>query len=228
MTISHSKLTNWYDFQAPIYHFWRDDYCQPVVRILLENLAPDSSSTKVLDAGCGTGLFTISVARARPSWEIMGTDMSLGMLDVARKQSRKLLLENTRFVQGDVTALPAPDSTYDVVIAGGLFPNLNESTAALREFHRVMKSDSRLYVIEVDRASMSLLTKMFFKVMIFGYELVSRLVPKFRFASEWSIESSTIDLQGFLKQASKCGFRVETIGKIPSYVLFELTKPDAS
>lgn len=228
MAISSSKLTNWYDFQAPFYHFWRDDYDQAVISHLLANLAPDSPPMNVLDAGCGTGLFTIPVARNRPTWKITGIDLSIGMLEVARRQSVKLLLENARFVQGNVTALPASDSTYDVIIAGGLFPNLNDAPAALREFLRVIKRNGRLHVVEVDRSSMSSLAKAFFRTMILGYRILSWLVPRFRFASQWSIESSTIDTSRFLEQAKESGFRVESVQKIPSYVLFELSKPDGA
>ena len=69
--IDHDKLRNWYDFQAPFYRLWRNDYDSPLldrVETILEGLGDDLT---VLDAGCGTGLVSIGLGRRRPRWSLL-------------------------------------------------------------------------------------------------------------------------------------------------------------
>src|SRR5262245_42047997 len=112
--IDAQKLSNWYDFQAPFYRLWRDDYDGPLVRsvrALLSGATPNGATgqpgsprpLQVLDAGCGTGMFSLGLCKADAELELEGLDASEGMLNVARHQAEQLGLRNVRFVRGDVT-----------------------------------------------------------------------------------------------------------------------------
>ena len=96
----------------------------------------------VLDVATGTGDLALVLQRRLPKCEITGCDFSAGMLELAtRKGLRKTAI-------ADATSLPFPDASFDAVtIAFGL-RNVNDRTAALREFSRVLKNDGHLLVLD--------------------------------------------------------------------------------
>ena len=203
--IDSAKLTRWYDFQARFYGRWRRFDGGLVDRVLA--LLPGDEGLRLLDAGCGTGLFVVGLARSRPAWRLDGIDASAGMLGVARAHADGAGLGNVTLRQGDVTALPYADAGFDAVIAAGLFPNLNDWGAALGEFHRVLRPGGRLIVVEVDRAAMSFAARAFFRAMIQGYRTVSWFAPRFRFAEGWNIEASTVDPDRLRRAVEAVAFR---------------------
>lgn len=205
--IDQQKLTNWYNFQARFYHLWRDDYSSPILDDVARELGSAEQELAVLDAGCGTGWLAIGLARIHGRWRLEGLDAAEGMLEVARRQAGRFGLDNARFRCADITAIPCDDGSFDVIVAAGLFPNLNEWGGAFREFIRVLKPAGRLVVVELDRASMSPIMKTFVHVMIFGYQVLSTFVPRFRFARRWSLSASTIDRPVLSREAEAAGFR---------------------
>jgi ubiquinone/menaquinone biosynthesis C-methylase UbiE len=60
--IDSTRLINWYNFQAPFYHMWRDNYRSLLVRRVAAMLTDNQQPKIVLDAACGSGLFTIGLA----------------------------------------------------------------------------------------------------------------------------------------------------------------------
>jgi len=205
-TIDPRKLANWYNFQARFYHLWRDRYDSPVIEEVARRLGPAAQPATILDAGCGTGLFALGLARARPPWTVEGIDAAEGMLALAERQAGRLGLGNVGFVRGDVARLPHADGSLDGVVAGGLFPNLNDWKRPLAEFFRVLRPGGRLVVIELDRTGMSAAMRLFFRLMILGYRIVSTFAPRFRFAERWDVKSSTVDRGLLCGEASAAGF----------------------
>ncbi|WP_105975750.1 class I SAM-dependent methyltransferase [Streptomyces geranii] len=65
-------------------------------------IAAELEARRVLDIGCGTGVFALLLARR--GIEVVGVDPALASLDVARAKSGA---ERVRWVHGDATALPA-------------------------------------------------------------------------------------------------------------------------
>jgi ubiquinone/menaquinone biosynthesis C-methylase UbiE len=222
--INTKKLSAWYDFQAPLYHLWRDDYHQPLVARVADLLGR-KASRQVLDAGCGSGLMSVGLSLLHPDWRIEGVDCSPGLLTIARKQARRRGLENVGFRCGDVEALPFADQEFDAAVAAGLFPNLNEPGMALREIHRVLKTGGQLLVIEFDRSTMTRVTRGFFSVMIGGYRLVSAVFSRFRFADGWNIDASTLDERAFAPCLRTAGLVVDDVLHERQHLIFCCRKP---
>jgi len=225
--IDAKKLSNWYDFQAPLYRLWRDDYDGPLVQVVRELLGPvlpAAKPLKLLDAGCGTGTFALGLAKRDPELAIEGLDASEGMLLVAQRQAEKLKLGSVRFTRGDVTALPQGEGAFAAVVAAGLFPNVNDMGAALREFRRVLAPGGHVMLVEFDGNSMGWLLRAFFNLMIFGYRVVSSLVPRFRFAEDWSIERSTIDRARLESELRAAGFQERELRQSHNHLIFHYTK----
>lgn len=221
-------MIHWFDFQAPFYRLWRDDYDGPLVREALNLLRGEGEDQTILDAACGTGLFTIGLALAEPAWRLDGIDASSGMLAVARRQAEKRGMGNIAWHHGNVNALPFDDGTYDAVLAAGLIPCLNEPAGALSEFYRVLRRGGRLVSIEFDRGSMGVGTGLFFRVMILGYKTVSRLLPRFRFAERWNIRKSTIDTERYEQELSRAGYDIRGVSRVSSHVVYHARRPNDS
>ena len=104
----------------------------------------------ILDAGCGTGLETVRLARlVGSSGNVIGLDASRNLLAEAsrRAQGSRLPIE---YREGDIHQLPFPDIYFDVARAERLFLYLTDPRQALAELVRVTKSDGSVYVIEPD------------------------------------------------------------------------------
>ena len=96
---------------------------------------PDAS---VLDIGAGSGDFAWRLARERQVRILVG-DSRAEVLEIAR--DRLARTGGVDFLQADVTALPLPDRSVDVVHASLLLHHLDAAAAvaALREMRRVAR-----------------------------------------------------------------------------------------
>lgn len=99
----HPRLATVYDLLDP----HRADLA-PYLR-----MAEESGVRRVLDLGCGTGVFALMLAER--GFEAVGVDPALASLDVARGKPGS---ERVRWIHGDVTTLP-PDEGADLVTMTG-------------------------------------------------------------------------------------------------------------
>ncbi|HEY8583467.1 MAG TPA: class I SAM-dependent methyltransferase [Capillimicrobium sp.] len=99
------------------------------------------AGTRVLDAGCGTGVF-LRLCADRGA-RVDGLDASEGLLAVARRRVPEAAL-----VQGDLQALPYADESFDVVTGFASFFFADDMVAALREAGRVARPGAPV-VVEV-------------------------------------------------------------------------------
>ena len=96
---------------------------------------------RVLDLAAGTGTSSVPFLQAGAS--VVACDFSLGMLEVGRERNPGL-----DFAAGDATRLPFRDGVFDAVTISFGLRNVVDTTAALREMHRVTKPGGRLLVCE--------------------------------------------------------------------------------
>ncbi|WP_370414153.1 class I SAM-dependent methyltransferase [Streptomyces fradiae] len=87
-----------------------------------------------LDVGCGTGALSATVAdRCRPR-ALLGVDLSEPFVRTARAQ-----VPAGSFAVADATALPVPDSAYDVAVSGLALNFLPEPAAGAAELARAVR-----------------------------------------------------------------------------------------
>lgn len=94
---------------------------------------------KLLDAGCGPGSITTSLAQLYPASRITALDISTSALEPARSTAAAAGVQNISFVAGDVYALPFEPNTFDVVHAQQLLCHLPNAVDAIKELMRVTK-----------------------------------------------------------------------------------------
>jgi ubiquinone/menaquinone biosynthesis C-methylase UbiE len=92
----------------------------------------------VLDAGCGTGIFSAIFAR-NGAGLVVGIDISPGSLGTAQGLKEKFGLDNARFERHDMLHLPYPDRAFDIVWAWGTVHHTTDPLGAVTELIRVLK-----------------------------------------------------------------------------------------
>ena len=100
---------------------------------------PEDFTGKLLEVPVGTGVLTMPVYRDLPEAEITCLDYSPDMMSAAQERAKKAGIQNLRFVQGDVGALPFADESFDIVLSLNGFHAFPDKEAAYRETRRVLK-----------------------------------------------------------------------------------------
>lgn len=116
------------------------------MRLTLETIGVGSGD-RVLDVACGPGI--VACALARIAKHVTGSDLTPAMLAQARERQRSAGLANLTWEQGDATALPNPDDSFDLVVTRYSFHHLLNPVAALTEMKRVCRSGGKVAVIDV-------------------------------------------------------------------------------
>jgi len=97
---------------------------------------------RVLELGCGTGLFTRMAAESGA--EIVAIDISPVLLEEARGKTQSL---NVTYQEADAHALEFPSEYFDVVFGSSILHHLIVREC-LREVHRVLVSGGRAVFAE--------------------------------------------------------------------------------
>lgn len=95
-------------------------------------------TARVLEVGCGAG-FTATELAMR-GHRVDAADSVPAMLDLTRKRVAETgTADRVRVLFADVRHLPMPDSSFDLVLALGVLPWLDDPAAAIREMARVTR-----------------------------------------------------------------------------------------
>lgn len=110
----------------------------------LVQLAAPSDGERVLDVACGTGVVArYTVPYVGPTGRVVGLDLNPGMLTMARTMPQRegVAIE---WREGNATALPFPDASFDLVCCQQGLQFFPDRPAALREMCRVLIPGGRL------------------------------------------------------------------------------------
>jgi SAM-dependent methyltransferase len=99
-----------------------------------------TAEDKVLDVGCGSGLFCQKVQATGAN--VTGLDASEPMLEEARKRT-----PGVPFLSGDVEDLPFAHQLFDVVTGFNSFQYAANVPNALKEARRVLKDKGKLVIV---------------------------------------------------------------------------------
>jgi SAM-dependent methyltransferase len=111
------------------------------------------AGARVLEAGCGVGAQTLTLARQSPDAEIVSLDVSLDSLAKARRTVEAAGLRNVTFQGGDIVALPFPPASFDHVFVCFVLEHLPKPVEALARLRGVLKPGGSITVIEGDHGS---------------------------------------------------------------------------
>ncbi len=126
------------------------DQASTLVDLLHSDTAYPAGS-RVLEAGCGVGAQTITLAANSPDADITSIDISPE--SVAAASVRAAGHTNVTFEQGDIFNLRFDDNAFDHVFVCFVLEHLPEPVRTLQHLQRVLKPGGTLTVIEGDHGS---------------------------------------------------------------------------
>jgi SAM-dependent methyltransferase len=138
------------------YEVRETDRLQDQADTLVELLHADTSypsGSLVLEAGCGVGAQTLTLASRSPDARFVSVDVSAQSIAIAAERAARAGLTNVEFRQGDIFGLPFPIASFDHVFVCFVLEHLPEPVAALAALRKVLKPGGTLTLIEGDHGS---------------------------------------------------------------------------
>lgn len=150
------RLSSFYEkllqpFTVPIF--------EESVELLRPFLVPD---TRILDLSCGPGTELLQLAAMVPHGEVVGVDLSAGMISTAFENARHTGAHNTAFFQADVVNLPAHfEGHFDAVYCSLAFHHYPEPLNAVKEIYRVLNEKGKAFIIDPGAGWLNLISRPF-------------------------------------------------------------------
>jgi ubiquinone/menaquinone biosynthesis C-methylase UbiE len=145
------------------------------------------SGELVLDAGCGVGGSARLMAE-QFNCKVTGIDLAQKFIEAAKFLTQCTSFENNaEFKQGSILKMDFDDNTFDAVLCQHVLMNIEDKTAACKEFYRVLKPGGKLILHEVTKGNN---IKLHFPVPWASKPSISFLEP-------WRMLSDILDIQGF-------------------------------
>jgi SAM-dependent methyltransferase len=107
----------------------------------------------VLEAGCGVGSQTVTLATRSPGARFTSIDISAASIAQARERVQDAGCTNVEFLQADVYALPFEPASFDHLFVCFVLEHLPRPIDALRELKRLLRLGGTVTVIEGDHGS---------------------------------------------------------------------------
>lgn len=164
----------------------------------------------VLDLATGTGDLAIEVITRNRADRVIGVDISLGMLALAKEKIERLgLQDRIELKEGKADGLEFEDNCFDAVTIGFGVRNFIELDKSLMEIQRVMKPKGRLVVLEfpkIENRFIKFLFNIYFKTLL---PLIGNKISKHGYAYNYLIESidSFLSFRAFEDKLKSLGFK---------------------
>lgn len=142
------------DWRPQAYDAW---YETPIGRLsgrlekeLVFSLAGLKRPETALDLGCGTGIYSIELAKR--GMDVTGVDDSEEMLNRAKIKAEAEGVR-IRFMKADALALPFPDASFDLALSVSALCFMKDPQGAIIEMRRVLKPGGKIVIGSLNRWS---------------------------------------------------------------------------
>ena len=138
--VFRGPLRNMFDGLAPTWETRIGPHHLLALDLALEDVP---SPRHVLDLGTGTGVVAAALAERYAEAEVVGIDLSPGMIEEARTKVSPALAGRLRFEVGDASALECPDGDFDLVVLSNMIPFADELARVVEPDGTLVLSFSR-------------------------------------------------------------------------------------
>jgi ubiquinone/menaquinone biosynthesis C-methylase UbiE len=167
-------------------------------RLLRDRIAREGALGRAVEFGCGTGFFT--AALADKAERLLATDVSEGMLRVARRQVQA---PNVTFGVEDCQRTSLPDASVDTAFMA-LVIQFTDPPVTLAEMHRILRPGGALIIGNLDPFALPPLARLRGLARVLYHGAVGyRLKPPKSFGRNVLTKDQLGDLLG------AAGFRVD-------------------
>jgi SAM-dependent methyltransferase len=117
------------------------------LRIRLRRVLPatDGRHQAILDAGCGSAVFSFELARRHPEATVVGVDTDADLVARAQEIAGRAGLRNCSFQQGDVTALGF-NGAFDLALSVDNLEHVVDDVGAMRTLWQALRPGGTLVV----------------------------------------------------------------------------------
>lgn len=176
------QVEQMFDSIAPAYDFMNRAMTLGIDRLWRKKavkMVAREAPARILDVATGTGDLALELAAAIPGAQIVGVDLSEGMISVGREKiARAGLTDRITLRAADCLALPFADGEFDALTVAYGVRNFADIPAGLREMHRVVRPGGTVCIVELS-TPVNPVVKPFYKLYTRGIiPLVGRLVSK--------------------------------------------------
>ncbi len=131
----------------------------------------------VLEIAPGPGYLAIEIAKLG-GYTVTGLDISHTFVEIAQAKAREAGV-TVNFRQGNASAMPFADDSFDFTICKAAFKNFSEPVEAIREMYRVLKPKGQALISDLRRDASH--AEIDAHVDTMGLGLVNRLLTKWTF-----------------------------------------------
>jgi SAM-dependent methyltransferase len=107
----------------------------------------------VLEAGCGVGAQTVTLAQRSPGAQFTSVDVSAASIAEAKRAADAAGFSNVQFQQADIFALPFAPASFDHVFVCFVLEHLSRPVQALAILNGLLRPSGTMTVIEGDHGS---------------------------------------------------------------------------
>jgi SAM-dependent methyltransferase len=111
------------------------------------------SGSTVLEAGCGVGAQTVTLAQRSPEARFTSVDISADSIAEAGRRADRAGLTNVQFRQADIFELPFDAESFDHVFVCFLLEHLSRPVDALAVLNGLLRPGGSITVVEGDHGS---------------------------------------------------------------------------
>lgn len=149
---TYREIVRKYNWIAPIYDLF-GVLMESKARQRALDMAAIQNGEKILEVAFGTGLNFVEILKRNPSGWVNGIDVSMKMLERARKRISKNGQQNFTLYLCDCRHLPFEDETFDVLMNQYLLDILpvEDFIPILLEFKRVLKDGGRIVLVNMTK-----------------------------------------------------------------------------
>ena len=152
----------------------------------------------ILDAPCGSGIFSLPIYKSNPCAKFVAIDYSIEMLKAAKSRAEKKGVDNVIFIRADVDNLPFIENIFAGALSFAGFHAFPDPSAAGLEIGRVLQNNSPLLMTAACRGIRR----------ISDYMIDRYLIPNGYFSNGLTVEKYT----SFLEEAGIKQLQVNMAG----------------